>query len=117
MLPDLTRPFALLRREGRDVVEVLTGTVVTVASLADIPDESLSLVIEVPIQQKWVGNKPALQGLVGQVMQIPVHGTFAQPKVDERAITGFVGQAAQAAAGGLLGGELNKALDKLLKPR
>jgi 2-amino-4-deoxychorismate synthase len=44
MLPDLTRPFALLRREGRDVVEVLTGTVVTVAALADIPDESLSLV-------------------------------------------------------------------------
>ncbi|GAB3874325.1 anthranilate synthase family protein [Dactylosporangium cerinum] len=44
MLPDLTRPFALLRREGRDVVEVLAGTVVTVASLADIPDESLSLV-------------------------------------------------------------------------
>src|SRR5689334_22315646 len=44
MLPDLTRPFALLRREGRDVVEVLTGTVVTVASLADIPDDSLSLV-------------------------------------------------------------------------
>ncbi|MEV0129489.1 chorismate-binding protein [Dactylosporangium sp. NPDC050688] len=44
MLPDPTRPFALLRREGRDVVEVLTGTVVTVASLAEIPDESLSLV-------------------------------------------------------------------------
>ncbi len=44
MLPDLNRPFALLRREGRDVVEVLTGTVETVSSLADIPDESLSLV-------------------------------------------------------------------------
>ena len=44
MLPDLTRPFALLRREGRDVVEVLAGTVVTVTSLAAIPDDSLSLV-------------------------------------------------------------------------
>ncbi|GAA3190936.1 anthranilate synthase family protein [Dactylosporangium siamense] len=44
MLPDLTRPFALLRREGRDVVEVLAGTVVTVDALGDIPDESLSLV-------------------------------------------------------------------------
>ncbi|GGM14262.1 anthranilate synthase family protein [Dactylosporangium sucinum] len=37
-------PFALLRREGRDVVEVLTGPVVTVEHLADIPDRSLSLV-------------------------------------------------------------------------
>ena len=44
MLPDLNRPFALLRREGRDVVEVLTGTVETVSALADIPGESLSLV-------------------------------------------------------------------------
>ncbi|MET7423369.1 anthranilate synthase family protein [Dactylosporangium sp. NPDC005555] len=44
MLPDLNRPFALLRREGRDVVEVLSGTVVTVSSLAGIPSESLSLV-------------------------------------------------------------------------
>src|SRR2546423_7208197 len=30
-------PFALLRREGRDVVEVLTGTVDVVERLADIP--------------------------------------------------------------------------------
>ncbi|HEX6961626.1 MAG TPA: hypothetical protein VF175_07145, partial [Lacipirellula sp.] len=80
-------------------------------------DESLALLIEVPIQQKWVGSKPALQPLVGQLIQIPVSGTFARPNVDERAITGFLTQAAQAAAGGLLGDEINKALDKLLKPR
>ncbi|MET7392165.1 anthranilate synthase family protein [Dactylosporangium sp. NPDC005572] len=43
MLPAGT-PFALLRREGRDVVEVLTGPVVTVDRLADIPDRSLSLI-------------------------------------------------------------------------
>ncbi|MDT4987853.1 MAG: 2-amino-4-deoxychorismate synthase, partial [Micromonosporaceae bacterium] len=32
-----TGPFALLRREGRDHVEVLTGPVHTVARLADLP--------------------------------------------------------------------------------
>jgi hypothetical protein len=80
-------------------------------------DESLALMIEVPIQAKWVGSKPALQPLVGQLMQIPVSGTFNRPNIDERAIANFLGQAAQAAAGGLLGDELNKALDKLLKPR
>src|SRR4051812_34087122 len=31
------QPFALLRRDGADHVEVLTGDVVTVATLADIP--------------------------------------------------------------------------------
>src|SRR3989440_4259000 len=37
-------PFALLRREGRDVVEVLTGTVDVVERLADIPVPALALV-------------------------------------------------------------------------
>ncbi|MFI5908993.1 chorismate-binding protein [Dactylosporangium sp. NPDC051541] len=37
-------PFALLRREGRDVVEVLTGPVSVVETLAEIPDECLALV-------------------------------------------------------------------------
>jgi translocation and assembly module TamB len=80
-------------------------------------DETLNLMIEVPIQQKWVGSKPALQSLVGQVIQIPVSGTFAKPQVDNRAVGSFVTQAAQQAAGGIIGEEINKAFDKILKPR
>ena len=80
-------------------------------------DETLALEIEVPIQAKWVGNRPGLQSLVGQPIRIPVTGTFVRPTVDERAIGAFLTQAAQAAAGGLLGDELNKAFDKLLKPK
>ncbi|WP_432987805.1 anthranilate synthase family protein [Dactylosporangium sp. CA-233914] len=37
-------PFALLRREGRDAVEVLAGPVSTVERLADLPEECLALV-------------------------------------------------------------------------
>jgi phenazine biosynthesis protein phzE len=44
MLMDPSAPFALLRREGRDVVEILTGPVSTVDTLAAIPDECLALV-------------------------------------------------------------------------
>jgi phenazine biosynthesis protein phzE len=44
MLVDPNAPFALLRREGRDAVEVLTGPVSTVDTLAEIPDECLALV-------------------------------------------------------------------------
>lgn len=36
-LTDPTRPFALLRREGRDEIEILSGTLTSVAALADIP--------------------------------------------------------------------------------
>jgi translocation and assembly module TamB len=80
-------------------------------------DETLAVEIEVPIQQKWVGDKPALKGLVGQVLKIPVQGTFNQPKIDERVVGNFIAQAAQSAASGAIEGELNKALDKLFKPR
>jgi hypothetical protein len=78
-------------------------------------DETISLVIQVPIQQKWVGNRPALQNLVGQPLEIPINGTFNQPKVEGQAVGAFLAQAAQQAAGGLLGDEVNKALDKLFK--
>jgi phenazine biosynthesis protein phzE len=44
MLIDPKAPFALLRREGRAAVEVLTGPVSTVDTLADIPEECLALV-------------------------------------------------------------------------
>src|SRR5690348_10887561 len=44
MLIDPKAPFALLRREGRAAVEVLTGPVSTVDTLAEIPDDCLALV-------------------------------------------------------------------------
>ncbi|RIK75409.1 MAG: hypothetical protein DCC67_15335 [Planctomycetota bacterium] len=77
-------------------------------------DETLAITIEVAIQEKWVGHRPALKALVGQPLSIPVGGTFSRPQVDPRAIGAFVAQAAQQAAGGVIGEELNKALDKLL---
>ena len=44
-LIDLTPPFALLRREGRERVELLRGKVTSVARLADLPDaQQLALV-------------------------------------------------------------------------
>ncbi|HZP52282.1 anthranilate synthase family protein [Actinocrinis sp.] len=44
-LLDLTPPFALLRREGRERVELLRGEVTAVARLADLPDaQQLALV-------------------------------------------------------------------------
>ncbi|MFG2039206.1 anthranilate synthase family protein [Dactylosporangium sp. NPDC048998] len=44
MLIDPKAPFALLRREGRDAVEMLTGPVSTVDTLAAVPDNCLALV-------------------------------------------------------------------------
>jgi hypothetical protein len=80
-------------------------------------DQTLALEIEVPIQAKWVGSERALQPLIGQVIRIPISGTFTRWKIDERAIGQFLGQAAQTAVGGAIEGELNRALNQLFKPR
>ena len=78
-------------------------------------DETLALEIEVPIQQKWVGKNKSLQGLVGQPIKIPVRGTFSKPQVDQRAVADLSRQFLEGAAAGAIGGELNRALDKLFK--
>jgi hypothetical protein len=80
-------------------------------------DQTISLMIEVPVQAKWVGSERALQPLIGQIIQIPVSGTFSKWKIDERAIGNFLAQAAQTAVGGAIEGELGKALDKLFKQK
>jgi translocation and assembly module TamB len=80
-------------------------------------DQTIALVIRVPVQAKWVGKEPALQGLIGQVIEIPVSGTFTRWRVDERAVGQFLAQAAQSAVGGAIGNEINKALDGLFRPK
>ncbi|HMP08016.1 MAG TPA: hypothetical protein PJ982_16830, partial [Lacipirellulaceae bacterium] len=78
-------------------------------------DQTIALVIHVPVQAKWGGRSPALQGLVGQTIEIPVSGTMTRWRVDQRAVGNFLAQAAQSAVGGALGDELNKALDGLFR--
>lgn len=80
-------------------------------------DQSLAIVLEVPIQQKWLGSERALQGLAGQMLQIPIHGTFQQPQIDQRALADLSQKLLQGAATQVIGDELNRALDRLFTPR
>jgi hypothetical protein len=80
-------------------------------------DETVALTIEIPIQDAWVAKEPLLSGLKGQSVQIPVSGTLKKPQMDQRAIASLTGQLLQKGAGQAVGKELNKALDKFLKPR
>ncbi len=80
-------------------------------------DQSLAITFEVPIQQKWLGTERALQGLAGQVIEIPVTGTFQYPRIDERAIAGLTQKVIESAASSVLGDELNRQFKKLFKSR
>lgn len=80
-------------------------------------DETLALILHVPIQDKWIEGQALLVGLKGQSLSIPVRGTLTSPRMDQSAIAGLSQQLLQGAAQQAVGNELNKALDKFLKPR
>jgi hypothetical protein len=80
-------------------------------------DESISLTLYVPIQDAWIAQEPLLAGFKGQSLQVPITGTLTRPQMDQRAIAGVTQQLLQGAAQQAIGGELNKALDKLFKSR
>lgn len=80
-------------------------------------DETLALTLHVPIQDAWIAKEPLLANLKGQSLQVPVAGTLTRPQLDQRAVATLSAQLIQNAAGQAIGGELNKALDKLFKSR
>jgi hypothetical protein len=80
-------------------------------------DETISLTLSIPIQEAWIAKEPLLAGLKGQSLSVPVSGTLRRPQMDQRAVANLSSQLIQNAAGQAVGNELNKALDKFLKPR
>jgi hypothetical protein len=80
-------------------------------------DETISLNIQIPVQDAWIAKEPLLASLKGQSLTVPMTGTLRRPQLDQRAVANLSGQLIQNAAGQAVGNELNKALDKFLKPR
>lgn len=76
-------------------------------------DQTLALVIEVPIQDKWIDDEPALRSFAGQSLKLPIYGTFQKPKIDERAVADLSKQLLQGAATQVIGDELNRQFEKL----
>lgn len=91
-------------------------------------DQSINMTAQIPIPDEWIGDNQWLAGLRGQSIQIPISGTVSQPRLNTQAIQGLSRQLLQQTAGNAfnnlvkektgelqskLGGELNKAQDKL----
>ena len=77
-------------------------------------DQTLALVLEVPIQDKWIEREPALRGFAGKSLQLPMQGTFQKPRIDQRAVADLSRQLLQGAATQAIGDELNRQFEKLL---
>ncbi|HMO15264.1 MAG TPA: hypothetical protein PKD64_14625 [Pirellulaceae bacterium] len=86
-------------------------------------DQTLDLVVEVPISDRWLGNRPLLAGLKGQKLAIPLTGTVSKPRLDTNGLQQFAGQllrqsaetAIQNKVEDLISREGQKLQDKLLE--
>lgn len=96
-------------------IQVRDTTLVTSGSVG--VDQTLSLVVEVPIRDEWIAKDRLLAGLRGQSLKVPVSGTVGQPRLDGRALEQLAGQLFQNAAGSLIENKLQEGLDKLFRPK
>lgn len=80
-------------------------------------DGSLALIAAVPIRDEWVANDRWLSSLRGQVIQVPIRGTFSNPQLDARVLDQMAKQFLGGAASRLLEQELGRGLDRLFGPR
>jgi hypothetical protein len=65
-------------------------------------DESLDLVLEIPVQDRWLRSELLESAFRGEVLRIPVRGTLRRPVIDRQILSDLVRRLAQRATGGLL---------------
>ncbi|HZZ71692.1 MAG TPA: DUF748 domain-containing protein [Pirellulales bacterium] len=100
------------RRIYHRQIEMQTGDI-TIRSSGSVGfDESLDLVLEIPILDRWLLPGDPLQ-LRGKSIQIPVKGSFAKRDYDRTGFTKLAGDAIKGLGGQLLNNEINKGLNKL----
>lgn len=76
-------------------------------------DETLDLVLAVPILDDWVDRRPQYLGrLRGQAIRIPIQGTFSRPKINSDAFRQLSRSLLENAAAGLLEEGLRRLFDK-----
>lgn len=80
-------------------------------------DETIALTVTIPIQDRWIEGEQLLVGLRGRSIQLPVTGTFDQPRVDRRSLETLTRNLVRDAAGQAIQNEVGRALENLFKPR
>ena len=77
-------------------------------------DETLDLLLTIPILDEWVERRPViLGGLRGQAIRFPVRGTFSRPQLDREAFRELSRQLLESAAEGAINTGINLLLERL----
>ena len=80
-------------------------------------DQTMSLVAEMPIPPKWLaGHRLLDSALRNQILKVPIRGTLNRPQIDHATLKRYNESLIRKATQNVLEGELNRHLDRLLKP-
>ncbi len=96
-------------------LELTSGNVVVRTQGSVGLNQSLDMLAEVPIQDKWLGSEKYLDALRGQTLKLPVKGTLSSPDLDRREIANLSRQLIGNTAEKLIQEELQKGLQKGLQ--
>ncbi len=114
-LPEQQVPFRLT--DGRVHHQGLTMVTkeVTLKTRGSVGlDDSLDLIIDVPVRDEWLNSNKYLAGLRGKSLSIPVRGTLSRPQIDNRVFQQLAREATTGAVENLLDQQLQKGLNRLL---
>jgi hypothetical protein len=78
-------------------------------------DQSLSIVAELPVPPKWIGNNRLGDALRNQTIRLPIGGTLNKPMLDQAVLAQTSAQFVRNAAGTAVEGEVQRQIDKQLK--
>ena len=77
-------------------------------------DQTLDLVAELTLPDKWLGSSDFTRSLAGQPLRMPIRGTFSQPQIDRSFLRDLTAGAAGRAVNNLLDKQLDRGLNNLL---
>ena len=77
-------------------------------------DESLDLIVEIPVRDEWFAQNKQLASLRGKSLNIPLRGSLTALQLDARVLESLARDALSAPVENLLENELLKGLNRLL---
>ncbi|MCX7428501.1 MAG: hypothetical protein NTW96_23105, partial [Planctomycetia bacterium] len=81
-------------------------------------DQSMAIVAEMPIPPKWLSANNAIgDALRNQTVVLPIGGTLGRPQIDRQKLNQYTQQFVRKATEKAVQGEVNRQLDRLLRPR
>ncbi|CAK9053921.1 Uncharacterized protein SCF082_LOCUS29335 [Durusdinium trenchii] len=109
-IEDQTISYRLSRgRVHHEEIRFQVGGITLTSSGSVGLDETVNLVVQIPLPESWLTKSPLLQSLKGEAVPLVITGTLSRPSVDGRVLGDFGKRIGAKAAGGLLRRILEKA--------